>query len=109
MRMGVHARSVSGTGGIPLTLHSLFRIRVEGEREAMTSAGQTVYALPLRNPNTRQRRRRIAPQWSVQRVDARLVNCRAWLLHQPDRTALHLISAEVGFDFGGIQVNGTPM
>ncbi|VDM30527.1 unnamed protein product [Hydatigera taeniaeformis] len=84
-RLGVHA--CSG----PLDLHATFGVHVEGEREARTSTGAVVFVLPPRNPQ-----RRIAPQWSLQRVDARLLNCRAWLLDRPDRTALHLISRADG-------------
>ncbi|KAL5106524.1 hypothetical protein TcWFU_000549 [Taenia crassiceps] len=84
-RLGVHACSGA------LDLHATFGVHVEGEREARTSAGAVVFVLPPRNPQ-----RRIAPQWSLQRVDARLLNCRAWLLDRPDRTALHLISRDDG-------------
>ncbi|KAL5970709.1 hypothetical protein TSMEX_001541, partial [Taenia solium] len=84
-RLGVHACSGA------LDLHATFSVHVEGEREARTSAGAVVFVLPPRNPQ-----RRIAPQWSLQRVDARLLNCRAWLLDRPDRTALHLISRADG-------------
>ncbi|VDD81054.1 unnamed protein product [Mesocestoides corti] len=85
MRLGVHARMGA------VTLRSLFRVHVEGERETMTVDQKTVYVLPTANQH-----RRISPQWSLQVVDARVLNCRAWLLHQPDRTALHLISAGDG-------------
>nr|CDS20756.1 Breast cancer overexpressed gene 1 protein [Echinococcus granulosus] len=84
-RLGVHACCGA------LDLHSTFSVHVEGEREARTSAGAVVFILPSRNPQ-----RRIAPQWSLQRVDARILNCRAWLLDRPDRTALHLISGADG-------------
>ncbi|VDK36481.1 unnamed protein product [Taenia asiatica] len=84
-RLGIHACSGA------LDLHATFGVHVEGEREARTSAGAIVFVLPPRNPQ-----RRIAPQWNLQRVDARLLNCRAWLLDRPDRTALHLISRADG-------------
>ncbi|VDN97013.1 unnamed protein product [Rodentolepis nana] len=80
-RLGIHA--CSG----PLDLRCVFGVHVEGEREARTSTNAVVFVLPPRNL-----RRRISPQWSLRLVDARLLNGKAWLLHQPDRTALHLIS-----------------
>ncbi|CDS43676.2 Breast cancer overexpressed locus tag 1 protein [Echinococcus multilocularis] len=87
-RLGVHACCGA------LDLHSTFSVHVEGEREARTSVGAVVFILPSCNPQ-----RRIAPQWSLQRVDARILNCRAWLLDRPDRTALHLISGADGSSF----------
>lgn len=60
---------------------------MEGEKESRTLTNAIVFVLPPRNS-----RKRITPQWSLRMVDAKLLNGKAWLLHQPDRNALHLIS-----------------